>query len=71
MERYCVNLSLSRNILVSPSMLIENFPGYSNLDWHFCVLLGSVVTSAQDHVAFIISGGKSGVILIGLILYVT
>ena len=33
-----------------------------------CVLLG--MTSAQDLLAFIVSGEKSGVILIGLPLYV-
>jgi hypothetical protein len=35
-ERYCVNLFLSQNLLVSPSMLIGNFAG------NICVLLGSV-----------------------------
>ena len=30
-ERYCVNLILSWNILVSPFVLIESFAGYSNL----------------------------------------
>ena len=28
MERYCVNLVLSWNTLVSPSMVIESFAGY-------------------------------------------
>ena len=36
MERYCVNLILSWNTLVSPSMVIESFVGYSNLGWHLC-----------------------------------
>jgi hypothetical protein len=27
-ERYCVNLVLSQNILVAPSMVIESFVGY-------------------------------------------
>jgi hypothetical protein len=36
-----------------------------------CSLLGSVITSVQDILAFIISGEKSGVILIGMPLYVT
>jgi hypothetical protein len=31
MEKYCVNLVLSRNILVSPSMVIESFAGNSSL----------------------------------------
>ena len=30
-ERYCVNLVLSWNILVSPSMVNESFAGYSSL----------------------------------------
>jgi hypothetical protein len=38
MERYVVNLLLSWNILVSPSMLIESFAGYSSLGWHLCSL---------------------------------
>ena len=30
-KRYCVNLVLSWNILISPSMLIESFDGYGSL----------------------------------------
>ena len=30
-ERYCVNLVLSWNILVSPSVVNESFAGYSSL----------------------------------------
>ena len=30
-DRYCLNLVLSWNILFSPSMLIKSFAGYSNL----------------------------------------
>jgi hypothetical protein len=41
MERYCLNLVLSWNTLVSPSTVIVSFFGYSSLDWHF-FLLGSV-----------------------------
>ena len=70
MERYCVNLVLSWNILVSPSMVIESFAGYSSLGWHLCSLR-VCMTSVQDLLAFIVSGEKSGVILIGLPLYVT
>ena len=70
MERYCVNLVLSWNILVSPSMVIESFAGYSSLGWHLCSLR-VCITSVQDLLAFIVSGEKSGVILIGLPLYVT
>ena len=70
MERYCVNLVLSWNTLVSPSMVIESFAGYSSLGWHLCSLR-VYMTSVQDLLAFIVSGEKSGVILIGLPLYVT
>jgi hypothetical protein len=69
-EIYCVNLFLSWNILVSPSMGIESFAGYSSLDWHLCSLR-VYITSSQDLLAFIVSGEKSGIILIGLPLYVT
>ena len=70
MERYYVNLVLSWNTLVSPSMVIESFAGYSSLGWHLC-FLRVCMTSAQDLLAFIVSGKKSGVILIGMPLYVT
>ena len=53
-----------------PSMVIESFAGYSSLSWHFCSL-SVCISSVQDLLAFIVSGGKSGVILIGLPLYVT
>jgi hypothetical protein len=69
-ERYCVNLVLSGNILVFPTMVIENFAGYSSLGCYLCSL-SVCMTSAQDLLAFIVSGEKSGVILIGLPLYVT
>ena len=70
MERYCVNLVLSWNTLVSPSMGIESFAGYSSLGWHLCSL-SVCITSVQDLLAFIVSGEKSGVILIVLPLYGT
>ena len=70
MERYCVNLVLSWNTLVSPCMIIESFAGYSSLDWHLCSLKVCMIPS-QDLFAFIVSGEKSGVILIALPLYVT
>ena len=70
MERYCVNLILSWNTLVSPSMVIDSFAGYSSLGWHLCSLR-VCITSVQDLLAFIVSGEKSGVILIGLPLYIT
>ena len=68
MERYCVNLVLSWNTLVSPSMVIESFSGYSSLGWHLCSLR-FYITSVHDFLAFIVSDDKSGVI--GLPLYVT
>ena len=73
MERYCINLVLSWNTLVSPSMVIESFAGYSSLGWHLCSRR-FCMTSVQDLLAFIVSGGKGGesdAILIGLSLYIT
>ena len=69
MERYCVILALSWNTLVSPSMVIESFAGYSSLGWHLCSL-SVCITSVQDLLAYIVYGEKSSVILIGLPLYV-
>jgi hypothetical protein len=65
-----VNLVLSWNTLVSPSSVIESFVGYSSLVWYLCSLR-VCITSVQDLLAFIVSGEKSGAILIGLPLYVT
>ena len=65
-----MNLVFPWNTLVSPSMVIESFAGYSSLGWHLC-FLRVCMRSAQDLLAFIVSGEKSGVILIGLPLYVT
>ena len=65
-----MNLVLSWNSLVSPSMAIESLDGYSSLGWHLCSL-SVCITSEQALLAFIDSGEKSGVILIGLTLYVT
>ena len=70
MERYSVNLVLSWNTLVSLSMVIESFAGYSSLSSHL-YSLRICITSVQDLLAFIVSGEKSGVILMGLPLYVT
>ena len=69
-ERYCVNLVLSWNILVSPSTVMESFAEYSSLSWRLCAL-SVCMRSAQDLLAFIVSDEKSGVILISLSLYVT
>ena len=51
-------------------MVIESFVGYSSLGWHFHSTR-VCMTSTQDLLAFIVSGEKSDVILIGLPLYVT
>jgi hypothetical protein len=68
MERYCVNLILSCNTLVSLSMEIESFAGCSS--WHLSSLRVCII-SLQDLLAFIVSAEMSGVILIGLPLCVT
>ena len=70
MERYCVNLVLSWHIYVSPSMVIESFAEYNSLGWHLSSLR-ICMTSAPDLLDFIVSCEKSGVILIGLPLFVT
>ena len=56
--------------LFSPSMVSEILAGSSSLGWHLCSL-SVCITSVQALLAFIVSGEKSGVILIGLPLYVT
>jgi hypothetical protein len=68
-KRYCINLVLSWNTLVSPSMVLESFAGYSSLGCHLCCF-GVCMTFAQDLLTFIVFGEKSCVILIGLPLYV-
>ena len=70
MERYCVNLFFSWNTLVSQSMVIESFAWYSSLGWHLSSPR-TCMMSAQDLLAFIVSGKKSSIILIGLPLYIT
>jgi len=57
-ERYCVNL-------VSSSMVIQSFVGYSSLGWPLFSLRVCMI-SAQDLLALVGSIEKSGVILIGL-----
>jgi hypothetical protein len=66
-KKYC--LFLSWNTLVSPSIGIESFVGYRSLGWHLCSLR-VCITSVQDILVFIVSGEKSGGILLGLPLYV-
>jgi hypothetical protein len=47
-------------------MVIVSFSGYTNLGWHVCSLM-VYMTSAQDLLAFIVSGEKSDIILVGLL----
>ena len=70
MERYCVNLVLSWNTLLSPSMVLESFVEYNSLGWCLCNFR-VCMTSVQDLLAFTVSGEKSDAILIGLPFYVT
>ena len=65
-----MNLVLSWNTLVSPSMVMETLAGYSSLGWNLCCL-SFCITSVKALLAFIVSGEKSGVIHIGLPSYVT
>jgi hypothetical protein len=62
---HCVSLVLSWNTSVSLSIVIESFAGYSSLGSHLCSLR-VCMTYSQDLLAFIVSGEKSGIILIGL-----
>ena len=58
---------------LGPAMVIESFAGYSSLGWHLCSRR-FCMTSVQDLLAFIVSGGGGGesdAILIGLSLYIT
>jgi len=64
-EIYCVNLILSWNILISPSMVIESYVEYYSLVWYLC-FLRVCMKSAQDLLSFIVTGEKSGVVLIRL-----
>jgi hypothetical protein len=70
LERYCVNIVLSSNTLVSPSMVIASFAGYNRLCWHLCSF-SVCLTSAQDLLFFIVSVENSHLILKYLPLYVT
>jgi hypothetical protein len=65
-----VNLVLLWNTFVSPSKVTESLAGYSSLTWDLCSL-SFCITSVQDLPSLIVSSEKSGVILIGLPLYVT
>ena len=65
-----MNLVLYWNTLVSSCMVIKILAGFSSLGFHVCSL-SVCITSAQDLLAFTVSSEKSGVILKGLLLYVT
>ena len=65
-----MNLVLLWNTFVSLSKVIESLAGYSSLGWHLCSL-SVCITSVQTLLAFIVSGEKSSVFLIGLPLNVT
>ena len=70
MDRYCLNLILSWNILFSSLMVSESFAEYSSLVLYLWSL-SVCSTFALDLLVFMVSIEKSGVILIGLPLYVT
>ena len=70
MERYWVNLVLSWSIWDFTSMVVESFARYSALGWHL-FSLRVYMTTSQDLLHFIVSDEKSGIIMIGLPLYVT
>ena len=44
---------------LGPAMVIESFAGYSSLGWHLCSRR-FCMTSVQDLLAFIVSGGRGG-----------
>jgi hypothetical protein len=51
-------------------MVIESFAEYSRLGWNLC-FLRVCMAYHQDFLAFRVSVERSGVILIGLPLYIT
>jgi hypothetical protein len=68
-DRYCLNIVLSWNIIFSPCMVIKSFAGHS-LGWHLWSLREHQ-TSVQSLLVFRVFIEKSGIILIGLLLIVT
>ena len=70
MARFWLNPVLPWIILFYSSMVIGHFAGYSSLGWHPWSL-NVCITLDHDLLDFIVSNEKSGVILIGLPLYVT
>ena len=66
LDRYCLNLDFSWNILFSPSKVIdESFAGYSSLGWNLWFLTPCKI-SFQALLPFRVSIERSGIILIGL-----
>ena len=65
-----MNLVLLWNTFVSLSMVIESLAGYSSQGWNLCSLSVYII-SLQVLLVFMVSHENSGVILIGLPLYVT
>ena len=65
-----LNLVVSWNTLVSPSMTIEKFCWYSSLSWHLRTLRDYKM-SAQASLSFRVSDEKLVATLISLPLYVT
>lgn len=68
--RYCFSLFLMFSILFFLSDMIENFAGYFSLHFHLYFLRVCMI-SIQAPLTFIISVMKSGVILMGVQVYVT
>ena len=69
-DGYCLNFDLTCYVLFAPPMVIKRFSGYSSLDWHMWFFRGCKI-SVEALLAFSVSVEKSGVILIGLPLYIT
>ena len=67
--KQCLNFVFSWNILVSTPIVIESFAEYSSLGWQFCSLLVCMTSVIQ--IFWLLEFLLSGVILIGLPLYVS
>lgn len=71
LERYCLNMVLSRNSQIFPSVVIESFVCYSSVVWHMSFLRVCKI-SVNDFLAFRVFVEDSGhIILIGLPLHAT
>jgi hypothetical protein len=68
-DRYCLNLLFSLNILSSRSMVIDNFGGYSSLGLHLWFLRGCEMC-VLALLCCRVSVERSGVVLLGILLYV-